>query len=243
VATVTLADSARRNAMTPQMWEALADVPRGLPGDVRVLVLRAEGPAFSAGLDRRMFTPEGVPGAPSLGALTSMTDSEMDATIASWQEAFLWWRRADLLSVAAVQGHAVGGGFQLALGCDLRVVADDVAFSMKETSLGLVPDLGGTKRLTDLVGLARALEMCVTARQVGAAEAVASGLAVLAVPRDQLDAATADLVAALAAAPRDAVTETKALLLHAGQRGYDDQLAAERAAQIRRLRDLAGGGE
>ncbi len=62
----------------------------------------------------------------------------------AFQEAFTWWRRPDLVTVAAVQGHAVGAGFQLALACDLRVVADDAQFAMREPSLGLVPDLVGT---------------------------------------------------------------------------------------------------
>ena len=77
------------------------------------------------------------------------------------------------MSIAAVQGHAIGAGFQLALACDLRVVADDVQFAMRETSLGLVPDLTGTHPLVGLVGYARALEICVTGRFVHAEEAVA----------------------------------------------------------------------
>ena len=63
-----------------------------------------------------------------------------------------------MVSIASVQGHAIGAGFQLALACDLRVMADDALLSMRETSLGLVPDLGGTQPLVDVVGYARALE-------------------------------------------------------------------------------------
>ena len=116
------------------------------------------------------------------------------------------------MSIAAVQGHAIGAGFQLALACDLRVVADDVQFAMRETSLGLVPDLAGTHPLVELVGYARALEICATGRFVHAEEARATGLANLVVPADELDGAVNDLAAALLAAPRDAVIETKALL-------------------------------
>ncbi len=243
LATVTLCHPKRRNAQTPAMWRALAAVGSSLPGSVRVALLRAEGVSFSAGLDRAMFTPEGIPGEVGFGTLAAASDAEADAAIASFQEGFTWWRRPDLITVAAVQGHAVGAGFQLALACDLRVVADDVQFAMKETSLGLVPDLTGTKPLTALVGYARALEICVTGRWVYAEEAVASGLANLAVPAAELDAAARDLAAALLAAPRDAVVETKALLLGAAGRGYDEQRAAERAAQLRRMRDLAGLGD
>lgn len=184
--------------------------------------------------------PEGFDGEPSFLDLARGSESDLDATIAEYQEAFTWWRRNDIVSIAAVQGHAIGAGFQLALACDLRIVAEDVQFAMRETSLGLVPDLTGTHPLVNLVGYARALEICATGRFVHAEEAERTGLANLVVPADQLDAAARDLSAALLAAPRDAVIETKALLSGAVSRTYEDQRTAERAAQGRRLRDLAG---
>jgi enoyl-CoA hydratase/carnithine racemase len=95
----------------------------------------------------------------------------------------------------------------------------------------------------DLVGYARALELCATGRRIGAQEAAAVGLANLVVPRAELDAATGDLCAAVLASPRAAVTEIKALLAGAAGRPYAEQEAAERAAQVRRLADLAGLGE
>ena len=236
-ATVTLCRPERRNAQSPALWRALAAIGRSLPGSVRLVLLRAEGLSFSAGLDRAMFTPEGIPGEQSLMDLAT---GDGEAVIAGYQEAFTWWRRADLVTVAAVQGHAVGAGFQLALACDLRVCAEDAQFSMRETSLGLVPDLAGTKPLVDLVGPARALEICGTGRWVSAAEAARIGLANLVVPGTELDAAAADLGAALLAAPRDALIETKALLQGAPGCSHEQQQAAERAAQVRRLRDLSG---
>jgi enoyl-CoA hydratase/carnithine racemase len=242
-ATVTLTNPAKRNAQSPALWRALTEAGRLLPGSVRVVVLRAEGRSFSAGLDRQAFTPEGFDGEPSFLELARGGDAELDATIAGYQEAFTWWRRSDLVTVAAVQGHAVGAGFQLALACDLRVVADDVQFAMRETSLGLVPDLAGTRPLVRLAGYARALEICATGRFVTAEEAVAVGLANTAVPLDRLDGAVRELVTALLAAPRDALIETKALLAGALDRDEESQRAAERAAQARRLRDLAGLGE
>ncbi|MCW8384043.1 enoyl-CoA hydratase/isomerase family protein [Streptomyces justiciae] len=243
LATVTLTNPAKLNAQSPALWRTLAEAGRLVPGSVRVVVLRGEGKSFSAGLDRQMFTPEGIEGEPSFIDLARSGDAELDAAIAEFQEGFTWWRRSDIVSIAAVQGHAIGAGFQLALACDLRVVADDVQFAMRETGLGLVPDLTGTNPLVSLVGYARALEICATGRFVLAEEAVNTGLANIAVPRDQLDDAVRDLVGALLAAPRDAVIETKALLRGAQDRTYDEQRAAERAAQARRLRDLAGIGE
>ena len=237
---MTLARPEKRNAQTPTMWRRLAAVGEQLLADdaVRVVLLRAEGASFSAGLDRAMFTT-GVDGEPGLVGLATLDDAALDATIDGFQQAFAWWRDARVVSIAAVQGHAVGAGFQLALGCDLRVVADDVQLAMKEPSLGLVPDLGGTHPLVELVGYARALEICLTGRWVGADEAVVSGLAVLAVPAAELDATARDLAAAVLGAPAGAVRATKALLRGAASRGYDEQRAAERAAQAGRLRELA----
>ncbi|CAL9573052.1 enoyl-CoA hydratase/isomerase family protein [Streptomyces sp. enrichment culture] len=243
IATVTLTNPAKRNAQSPALWRALTEAGRMLPGSVRVVVLRGEGKSFSAGLDRQMLSPEGIEGEPSFVDMARGDEAALDAIIAEYQDAFTWWRRSDLVSIAAVQGHAIGAGFQLALACDLRVVADDVQFAMRETSLGLVPDLTGTHPLVGLVGYARALEICATGRFVLAEEAVNTGLANLAVPGGELDAAVQDLAAALLAAPRDAVIETKALLRGAQERPYEEQRVAERAAQGRRLRDLAGLGD
>jgi enoyl-CoA hydratase/carnithine racemase len=149
-------------------------------------------------------------------------------------------RRPEFVSVAAVRGHAVGAGFQLALACDLRVATDDAQFTMAEPSLGLVPDLGGTQVLVDLVGYSRALEICATGRRVGAEEAAQAGLVNLVVGEGELDAAVDDLVAAVLASVHGAVTATKALLLGARGHSYPEQLFAERQAQLHRLRGLAG---
>ncbi|SEF69322.1 Enoyl-CoA hydratase/carnithine racemase [Actinacidiphila yanglinensis] len=243
VAHITLCNGAKRNAQSPALWRALAEAGRLLPGSVRVAVLRGEGVSFSAGLDRRAFTPEGFEGEPSFLDLARGSEQQLDAAVAGFQEAFTWWRRTDLITVAAVQGHAIGAGFQLALACDMRVCADDVQFAMRETSLGLVPDLTGTKPLVELVGYGRAIEICVTGRFVRAEEAASCGLANVVVPAAELDATVDDLVAAVLAAPRDAVIETKALLRSALGASEEAQRAAERAAQGRRLRDLAGVGE
>ncbi|HST64827.1 MAG TPA: enoyl-CoA hydratase/isomerase family protein [Mycobacteriales bacterium] len=239
VATVVLDRPDRLNAQTPHTWAALREAGRTLPDGVRVVVVRGEGRAFSAGLDRAAFAPGGIPGTPSLPEIAALPEHEGDATVRAYQEAFSWLRRPDLISVAAVHGHAIGAGFQLALACDLRVLADDAMFTMAESTLGLVPDLGGTAPLVAAVGYARALEICLTARRVGAAEALTLGLATLVVPRAELAAAVADLVAALLTPAAGAVTETKALLLGAPGRSREEQEAAERAAQLRRLRDLA----
>jgi enoyl-CoA hydratase/carnithine racemase len=243
VATISLCRPEVLNAQTPQMWDQLRQYGRDLPGDVRVVVVRGEGRAFSAGLDLAAAGLQGDGSGGALAGLAGASPEQAEAQIAEYQEAFTWLRRPSVISVAAVQGHAIGAGFQLALNCDIRVVSSGVKFSMAEVKLGLVPDLGGTKRLVELVGYARALEVCVTGRRIEADEASRIGLANLVVPDGELGDAVQDLVAAVLAGPRAAVAEIKALLGGAADRSYVEQDAAERAAQVRRLRELAGVGE
>jgi len=240
VATITLHRPEVRNAQTPAMWRALAEVGATLPEETRVVVVRGEGHSFSAGLDRAMLTPGGAPeGVETVADLLAMDDEAISRTIDAYQQGFTFLRDPRFVSIAAVQGYAIGAGFQLALACDLRVVTSDAQFSMKETALGLVPDLTGTKPLVESVGYARALEICATARMVDAAEAVEIGLAQAAVPAEELDATVDRLVTALTAPMAGAVSETKALLQAASGRDLDEQRRFEREAQVRRFRELA----
>jgi enoyl-CoA hydratase/carnithine racemase len=239
VATITLNRPQTKNSQTPATWHALRIIGASLDPAVRVVVVQGAGDSFSSGLDRRMLSPEGLDSETSVMQLLDMPDPEMAESIATWQEGFTWLRRPDIVSVAAVRGSAVGAGFQLALACDLRVLTDDARFSMREPILGLVPDLTGTKPLVDLVGYSRALEICATTRWVTADEAREIGLATAVVGSDELDAAVADLVAALTAPIYGAVTETKALLQSASRLDLEDQRLAEREAQVRRFRELA----
>src|SRR5918994_5463515 len=211
VATLTLDRPDVRNAQTPAMWLALAEIGRTVPDEVRVVVVTGAGETFSAGLDRAMLDPS-TAGQESVVGLLALSDEEASARIEEFQRGFTWLRDPRFVSIAQVRGHAIGAGFQLALSCDLRVVADDAKLSMKESALGLVPDLTGTKPLVEHVGYARALEICATARTVPGEEAVRIGLATSCVPAAGLDAAVADLVAALVAPMAGVVTETKTLL-------------------------------
>ncbi|HET9895949.1 MAG TPA: enoyl-CoA hydratase/isomerase family protein [Streptosporangiaceae bacterium] len=238
VATVTLARPERRNAMTPAIWHALADVGATLPGQVRVVVVRGEGPSFCAGIDLALLAGESTDGG---GRVARADDEDFEQQVASYQAGYLWLAGQSIVSIAAVQGHAIGAGFQLALACDLRILADDAKLCMKEPALGLVPDLTGTKPLVDIVGLPRALEICLTTRTIGAAEALGLRLAELVVPGAELDAAVADLVAALLATDAAAARATKALLRQAPGNTLDQQAAAERRAQAALLRSRFPG--
>jgi enoyl-CoA hydratase/carnithine racemase len=236
---VVLAAPERRNAQTPGTWRALAAVGTWAAQAADVVVVRGDGPSFSAGLDRRALTRGGIPGEPSLFELAALEPDELDATIATYQAGFTIWSQGPFVSVAAVQGHAVGAGFQLALSCDVRIAADDARFAMREPALGLVPDLGGTGALVDAVGSARAVEICATARWVEADEAERIGLVQVVVAADHLAAATDRFVAAVLANPPSAVRATTSLLRGASRRSPAERLAAERLAQGERLRALA----
>jgi len=242
VATVAFNRPEKRNTQNPATWLALARAVNGLPGTVRALLVRSDGPSFSAGLDRAMFTEEGIPGVESLRVLPDLELDQASAQIAAYQDGFAVFARPDLVSVALVQGHAMGGGFQIALACDVRIASEDAEFAMAEINHAMVPDLGGTKRLVELVGYSRAAHICMTGRRVGAAEAERIGLVSEVVPREQLDAAGDRFLAAVLAHEHSAVTETKALLLEASERTQAEQERAEREAQHRQLRLKAGYG-
>ena len=237
VLTVTLDRPDQLNAQTPDTWAALAAVGASLDDDVRVVVVRGAGRSFSAGLDRSMFSAEpGVPG--GLGDLGRRPTAETEDKIREFQAGFRWLRSPGVVSVAAVQGHAIGAGCQLALACDLRILAEDAQLRLPEATLGLVPDLTGTSNLVELVGYSRALEIALTGRAVKAAEAHAIGLANLVVPAGELDGAVADLVAALTGPPVAASRATAALVRSAVRNDFEQQDAAERAAQVLRLQEL-----
>ncbi len=240
VLTVTLDRPEQLNAQTPATWAALAGIGASLDDDVRVVVLRGSGRSFSAGLDRSLFSAE-----PSsdggLGDLGRAPTAEAEERIRGYQAGFRWLRRPGIVSIAAVQGHAIGAGCQLALACDLRVLTEDAQLRLPEPTLGLVPDLTGTSNLVELVGYSRAMEICLTGRPVGAAEAHAMGLANAVVPREQLDDAVAQLTAALLAPPVAASRATAALVRSAVRNDPETQDAAERSAQVLRLQELASG--
>ncbi|GAA2737166.1 enoyl-CoA hydratase/isomerase family protein [Actinocorallia aurantiaca] len=234
VATITLNRPERRNAQSPTMWKGLADLGDELPETVRIVVLKGSGPSFSAGIDLRLFTPEGMPGEPSVLA-DGIGPEELVDQIGVYQEGFLWLRDPRFTTIAAVHGHAIGAAFQLALSCDIRIAADDVQFCMKEPALGLVPDLTGTKPLVDIVGLPRALELCLTARVIDADEARELRLVERVVKADELDGAVEELVNALLRVEVGAARATKELLQKAPGHTLGEQCLAERRAQVGRL--------
>jgi enoyl-CoA hydratase/carnithine racemase len=232
---VILSNPARLNAMTEETWQALAQAGREIPTEVRIVVIRAEGRTFSAGLDRKVFAGEAKP---DLAALLDRSDNEIQNAISGFQDGFTCWRKSHAITVAAVQGHAVGAGFQLALACDFRIAATDAQFSLKETSLGIIPDLAGTKPLVELVGYSRALEIALTGAPVSASQALQIGLVNAVAPDGELDAVVDSFVENLLALPDASMRTTKRLLRGASERDFDMQELAERQEQTQLLRLL-----
>jgi enoyl-CoA hydratase/carnithine racemase len=226
VADVRLNRPEKLNALDMAMFTALAETAAGLadaPG-LRAVVLSGEGRSFCAGLDLAAFgkMAEGERWRPADDPTSTGADGRSTA-----QRAVLAWHDLPVPVIAAVRGHALGGGLQIALGADIRIAAPDAVLSVFEINWGLPPDMAGTQLLPRLVGPDVAAELIWTGRRVDAAEADRIGL-VTRVADDPL-AAARELAARIAAVNPDAIRAAKRLVEHA--RGpLEDGLAAERAA-------------
>lgn len=181
VADVRLNRPDKMNALDPAMFAALVEVGEAVRVDptVRAVVLSGVGRSFCAGLDFSSFTAMTDPADPGAAAaavpkLTVPVDSPVAAPA---QYAVYVWRAIPVPVIAAVHGHALGGGCQLALGADLRLVHPAAQLSVLEIRWGLVPDMCGTQLLPELVGLDVAKELTFTGRIVSGEEAVRLGLA------------------------------------------------------------------
>ncbi|MEL6985305.1 MAG: crotonase/enoyl-CoA hydratase family protein [Actinomycetota bacterium] len=173
----------KMNALDPDMFEALNTTSAELANDptLRCVVLSGEGKAFCAGLDFSSFQAMGSGDRPSP---SDSNDSPADSGLLNTEErithrgqqAVYGWTEMPVPVIAAVHGHALGGGIQLALGADIRIVAPDAKLSVLEIRWGLIPDMTGTQALVNLVGLDVAKELTFTGRMVSGTEAVELGL-------------------------------------------------------------------
>lgn len=207
VARLVLDRPEKLNAFTPQMWSEMRALGAQLlddPGDVRVLVVAGEGRAFSSGIDTGVLA-----GGVSEPAGDDGSGESLVAAVLQTQEAFSWLEQAPFATIAAVRGYALGAGLQLALACDIRVLAHDATVGLLEHRYGIIPDLGGTQRLPRLVGPGQAKRLVFTAATIDAHEAHRIGLCEHVVPDEDLDAAVAALVATIAAQPPLAVAASK----------------------------------
>ncbi len=178
VADVRLNRPDKMNALDTDMFRALNATAEELSADptLRCVVLSGEGRSFCAGLDFSGF--QGMTEAPER---SSEDPADIVAVPAGrithhGQQAVYGWTEMPVPVIAAVHGHALGGGIQLALGADIRIVAPDAKLSVLEIRWGLIPDMTGTQALINLVGLDVAKELTFTGRTVSGEEAVALGL-------------------------------------------------------------------
>ncbi len=218
---VIISRIAKRNALCSSVYRELGEAFTDAAGnpDVRCVVVRGEGRHFSAGNDVHELAglahdPNAVRrGRPIMLSAVNALEQMAKPTIAQ------------------IHGACIGGAAELALACDLRVMADDAQIALLETRLGLIPDLGGSSRLSAIVGLGRAKELVLTARAVGAEEALRIGLVNRVAPLVGLQAATGQLVDALLANGRHAVGLAKRVLDAAAKPALAITLEMEVSAQ------------
>lgn len=227
IVSITLNRPETRNTLTGEhMLEALLDAIRTSEDDpeVAVMVITGAGSAFSAGGDvRAMARREGLfAGSPAEIAEGYRT------TIQQLTVAML---RTDLVTIAAVNGPAVGAGFDLALGCDLRLGSTQARFAHTFVDLGIIPGDGGAWLLPRVVGWQRASELAFTARMIDAAEAKSIGVLLDVLPPDRLLPETMDLARSIASKPHHSLRLTKRLLRHARTTDLDEFLDLTAAFQ------------
>jgi enoyl-CoA hydratase/carnithine racemase len=223
----------KRNAFNGELVLATGEALRAAADDpaVRCVVLRGEGPMFSSGMD--------------LGALADL--SAAPERLRAFRRACLEaWNAAEEMEkpvVCAIQGACIGGAMELALACDLRVMAADAVMGMPEVRIGLIPDVGGSSRLPQVVGLGRAKELIMTGRVVGAEEAERIGLVNRVAPADELADATQRLVDELLACAPVAVGLAKRVMDASARPALTATLELEVAIQERcaRTDDFAEG--
>ena len=224
VADVRLARPDKRNALDGAMFAGLVTAGERLKSEpgVRAVVLSGEGPDFCAGLDFGSFAA--MRDGERLSALVDLPAGSGPAR-ATGQRAAYVWTEIPVPVIAAVTGNALGGGLQIALGADIRIVTPDARLSVMEIKWGLVPDMTGTQLLPELVGRDVAKELTFSGRVVRGEEAVALGLATRVDP-DPRQAAL-ELARIIAGRSPDAIRAAKRLLDLAGRVDLETGFAAE----------------
>jgi enoyl-CoA hydratase/carnithine racemase len=197
------------------MTEFSNAVDEATSGGTRVVIVQSGNPKFfSAGADIKKFT-EGDVGA----------NMEM---IRVSQAAFRNMAAASQVFIAQIAGHALGGGLEITLACDIRLAAaGSYKMGLPEVTLGLLPGNGGTQRLTRLIGPSRAMELLITGRTFGVEEAHAMGLVAAVYHADTADANVREYAERLAGGPALAIAAIKRCVHEGGQKSLDDGLALE----------------
>lgn len=233
IADVRLNRPDKLNAVNPAMFGALGAMGDRLKADtsVRAVVLSGEGRGFCSGLDFSSFqamagqSDDSFPPSDGGGASIPRGGAGDEGIVNGGQYAAWVWYELPVPVIAAIQGPALGAGFQIALACDFRIVAPDAKLSALEMRWGLIPDMTGTQMLPRLVGLDVARELVYTGRMVSGEEAVQMGLATR-VADDPFEAAMT-FARELAGKSPHAIRGAKKLLSMAGTASLADGFAAE----------------
>jgi enoyl-CoA hydratase/carnithine racemase len=228
----------KRNAINWPMMEALEaaiDSAERMEG-LRVVLLRAEGPGFSAGIDLMGF-PELVE---TFGA---NWQNNLFPITAAFQRIVNKFERGSLPVIALIHNYCLGLGFELALACDLRIVTEGTRLSLPESRLGLIPDVGGTTRLTRLVGPGRAKELIMTGKDIRAADAERWGIVNHVVPEGALIEKGQALAAELIAAAPLAVSYAKKVINGVADIDRGLQLEAWAQSVLMRSEDFQNGAQ
>lgn len=207
------------NAMDWGVFDALAAAADDVASrkNVRVVVVSGKGRSFCSGIDTRSF---------------GEINDDAAGRIARAQAGFRKIAALPMPTVAKVHGHALGAGLQLALACDIRVVAADASLGLLEAKYGIVPDLGGTQRLPRLVGAGRAKKMIWLAERVDGRMASEIGLAEVVVDADRLDTQVDELAQRIAEAPPLVVHQVKRLVDLAGSVPHESGMDEEASSQV-----------
>lgn len=225
VADVRLSRADKMNALDPAMFAALVEASDLLAKStsLRAVVLSGEGRSFCAGLDFASFSAMGEGNRSDRPAIT---DPIADRITHHGQQAVYGWTELPVPVIAALHGHALGGGIQLALGADIRIAAPDTKMSVLEIRWGLVPDMTGTQSLVNLVGLDVAKELTFSGRMVEAEEALELGLVTMIA--DDPRAAALEMAADIATKSPHAIRAAKRLFNSATKVSMAEGFAAER---------------
>ncbi len=229
VVTLAFNQPDRLNAMTQAMGEAFANqVALLCPDDsLRAVILTGDGRAFSAGGDLGMITERAVQGREAQGtAQRAIRDS-----MRSFYKLFLSVRELPCPTIAAINGTAIGAGFCVALGCDMRIVAEDAKLGLNFTKLGLHPGMAATWTLPRLVGPGRAAELLFSSRVIDGSEAARIGLANRALPREEVVPAARALADEIAGCAPLANRAVKRALDRSLDATLEDQLSFEASEQ------------
>ena len=213
----------KRNAFNGALIEALGAAVRdtATASGVHVVVLRGAGPMFSSGVDLRELAAQAGEG--GMEHLRPFRKAWLDVANAL--------EELPKPVVCMIQGGCIGGALETALACDLRVIAADAITGLPETRIGLIPDVGGSSRLPQVVGLGRAKELIMTGRLIDGTEAERIGLANRVAPADELEAATDALVDELLACAPVAAGLAKRVIDASGRPALSTTLELEVALQ------------